>query len=405
MTQPHHKDTKRTKINYIMDNSALIGWPNNKLCPVIRNATQSSLIKCPGHWVTSHYGDNYSDGEMVLGRSSQRGGRPSVGRWREWSNRGGRRVCWALLPSQPALPKRGHETITRHTPDHRWQKQRTPTHHSTKRNTKTRRQLFGTHLPRTGLWNNRHVGHITTEPFNHYSYFLIIAQPNCLPPSSILCRHAHIPFTQSLPALLTRFIHSFTRSWIHSPPPSLSCALVPQCVTHPLISSLPLYFSWKRKKTPHSFPLPSLPSLFSLIHSLFAHPHVKNTRYKKKKTPKKTKQKNTNSHQVPVKTQVETQRQSHWHFTSLDSTSIFIMYIIYRICFTNKQVRFWRWMGIMLFGQWTLHCSIISQCSLDCRGPSSLTNCLASLAPLPVTWMRTEMWLLSHTKKKIMSTN
>lgn len=102
-----------------------------------------------------------------------------------------------------------------------------------------------------------------------------------------------------------------------------------------------------------------------------------------------------------MKTQVETQRQSHWHFTSLDSTSIFIMYIIYRICFTNKQVRFWRWMGIMLFGQWTLHCSIISQCSLDCRGPSSLTNCLASLAPLPVTWMRTEMWLLSHTKKKL----
>lgn len=286
MTQPHHKDTKRTKINYIMDNSALIGWPNNKLCPVIRNATQSSLIKCPGHWVTSHYGDNYSDGEMVLGRSSQRGGRPSVGRWREWSNRGGRRVCWALLPSQPALPKRGHETITRHTPDHRWQKQRTPTHHSTKRNTKTRRQLFGTHLPRTGLWNNRHVGHITTEPFNHYSYFLIIAQPNCLPPSSILCRHAHIPFTQSLPALLTRFIHSFTRSWIHSPPPSLSCALVPQCVTHPLISSLPLYFSWKNSPP---FP-PSLPCFHSFTPSsptLMLKTHAT----KKKKTPKKDKTK------------------------------------------------------------------------------------------------------------------
>ena len=267
------------------------------------------------------------------------------------------------------------------------------------------------HLPRTGLWNNRHDGHITTEPFNHYSYFLIIAQPNCLPPSSILRRYAHIQFTQSLPAHLTRFIHSFTRSWIQSSLPLLcTCATVCNSPSHLLPPSLLQMEVKKKPSLLHPSLPPSLPCFHSFTPSSPTLMLITLATKKKKKKKKKQQQENItrkHSHQVPERTQVETQWQSHWHYTSLDSTSIFIIYIIYRLCFINKQVRFWRWMGIMLFGQWTLHCSIVSQCSLDCRGPTSLTNCLASLAPLPVTWMRTDMWLLSHThtKKIIMSTN
>lgn len=70
-------------------------------------------------------------------------------------------------------------------------------------------------------------------------------------------------------------------------PPSLpllcTCATVCNSPSHLLPPSL--------LQLEELTPLPSLPSLFSLIHSLFAHPHVKNTRYQKKKKPKKDKTK------------------------------------------------------------------------------------------------------------------